>query len=99
MTRNQERTAMTKHMTGTRKEWLAARLELLKAGKEATRRSDELAGRPQELPWARIGKKDRFETDAGSGLLADLVRGRAPLLGDHQRFGSDYTSGAATWST
>ena len=28
---------MTKHMTGTPKEWLAARLELLKAEKELTR--------------------------------------------------------------
>jgi hypothetical protein len=34
---------MTKHRTGTREEWLAARLELLKAEKELTRRSDELA--------------------------------------------------------
>ena len=35
-----ERETMTKHMTGTREEWLAARLELLKAEKELTRRSD-----------------------------------------------------------
>jgi predicted dithiol-disulfide oxidoreductase (DUF899 family) len=32
--------AMAKHRTGTRKEWLAARLELLQAEKEHTRRSD-----------------------------------------------------------
>jgi predicted dithiol-disulfide oxidoreductase (DUF899 family) len=41
---------MTKRMTGTREEWLVARLELLKAEKELTRRSDELARRRQELP-------------------------------------------------
>ena len=29
---------MTKHITGTRDEWLAARLELLEAEKELTRR-------------------------------------------------------------
>jgi predicted dithiol-disulfide oxidoreductase (DUF899 family) len=63
---------MTKHMTGTRKQWLAARLELLKAEKELTRRSDELAGRRQELPWVRIDKEYRFETDEGSASLADL---------------------------
>src|SRR5262249_2265340 len=57
--------AMTKHSTGTRKEWLAARLELLEAEKELTRRSDELAGRRQELPWVRIDKEYRLETDEG----------------------------------
>jgi predicted dithiol-disulfide oxidoreductase (DUF899 family) len=40
---------MTKHKTGTHKEWLAARLELLKAENELTHRSDELARRRQEL--------------------------------------------------
>ena len=58
---------MTKHITGTRKEWLAARLELLEAEKELTRRSDELARRRQELPWVRIDKEYRFDTDEGSG--------------------------------
>jgi hypothetical protein len=33
---------MRKHLTGKREEWLAARLELLKAEKDLTRRSDEL---------------------------------------------------------
>ena len=81
---------MTKHMTGTRKEWLAARLELLEAEKELTRRSDELARRRQELPWVRIDKKYRFETDEGSASLADLFRGRSQLLVYHFMFGPDY---------
>ena len=34
---------MTDHKTGTREEWLAARLQLLEAEKALTRRSDELA--------------------------------------------------------
>ena len=67
---------MTKHKTGTRKEWLAARLKLLEAEKALTRRSDELTQRRQELPWVRIDKAYRFETDAGSASLADLFRGR-----------------------
>ena len=71
---------MTKHMTGTRKEWLSARLELLEAEKELTRRSDELARRRQELPWVRIEKEYRFETDEGSASLADLFKGRSQLL-------------------
>jgi predicted dithiol-disulfide oxidoreductase (DUF899 family) len=66
---------MTKHMTGTREEWLAARLGLLKKEKELTRRSDEVARHRQELPWVRVDKEYRFETDEGTGSLADLFRG------------------------
>src|SRR2546429_2294468 len=98
-TRGKETGAMTKHITGTRKEWLAARLELLKAEKELTRRSDELTRRRQELPWVRIDKKYKFETDEGSASLADLFRGRSQLLVYHYMFGPDYTAGCATCST
>jgi predicted dithiol-disulfide oxidoreductase (DUF899 family) len=90
---------MTKHITGTRKEWLAARLDLLKAEKELTRRSDELTRRRQELPWVRIDKEYRFETDEGKASLADLFRGRSQLLVYHYMFGPDYTAGCATCST
>jgi predicted dithiol-disulfide oxidoreductase (DUF899 family) len=91
---------MTDHKTGTRDEWLAARLELLKAEKEHTRRGDELARKRQELPWVRIDKKYRFETDAGSASLADLFQGRSQLLIYHFMFGPDYTKGGcATCST
>ena len=34
---------MSDHQTGTREEWLAARLQLLEAEKELTRRGDDLA--------------------------------------------------------
>ena len=89
---------MTTHMTGTREEWLAARLELLQAEKEFTRRSDELARRRQELPWVRIDKEHRFETDEGSALLADLFKGRSQLLIYHFMFGPDYTAGCPSCS-
>jgi predicted dithiol-disulfide oxidoreductase (DUF899 family) len=89
---------MTKHITGTREEWLAARLALLEAEKELTRRSDELARRRQELPWVRIDKAYRFETDAGSASLADLFRGRLQLLIYHFMFGPDYTAGCPSCS-
>jgi predicted dithiol-disulfide oxidoreductase (DUF899 family) len=90
---------MAKHKTGTREEWLAARLDLLKAEKELTRRSDELAQRRQELPWVRIDKEYRFETDEGKASLADLFRGRSQILVYHYMFGPDYTAGCATCST
>ena len=56
---------MTRHNTGTREQWLAARLELLEAEKELTRRGDELARQRQALPWVRIDKEYRFETRGG----------------------------------
>src|SRR5688572_29769713 len=90
---------MTTHRTGTREEWLAARLELLDAEKELTRRSDELDRQRQELPWVRLDKTYRFETDDGSASLADLFRGRSQLLIYHFMFGPDYRAGCATCST
>jgi predicted dithiol-disulfide oxidoreductase (DUF899 family) len=89
---------MTDHKTGTREEWLAARLDLLAAEKELTRRSDELARRRQELPWVRVDKEYRFETDDGSALLPDLFSGRSQLLVYHFMFGPDYTAGCPSCS-
>src|SRR6202140_1922828 len=89
---------MTDHKTGTREEWLAARIELLAAEKELTRRSDELARRRQGLPWVRIDKAYRFKTDDGSTSLADLFRGRSQLLVYHFMFGPDYTAGCPSCS-
>jgi predicted dithiol-disulfide oxidoreductase (DUF899 family) len=89
---------MTEHITGTRKEWLAARMELLEAEKELTRRSDELARRRQALPWVRLDKDYRFETDEGSASLADLFRGRSQLLVYHFMFGPDYKAGCPSCS-
>jgi predicted dithiol-disulfide oxidoreductase (DUF899 family) len=90
---------MTEHRTGTREEWLAARLELLQAEKELTRRSDEVAKQRQELPWVRIDKEYRFETDEGEASLADLFRGRSQLLMYHFMFGPTYTAGCPVCST
>ena len=89
---------MTTPKTGTREQWLEARLELLKAEKELTGRSDELARQRQELPWVPINKGYRFETDEGSASLADLFRGRSQLLVYHFMFGPDYTAGCPSCS-
>src|SRR5438309_224253 len=89
---------MIKHMTGTREKWLAARLELLKAEKELTRRGDELAQRRQELPWVPIAKDYRFETDRGKASLADLFEGRSQLVVYHFMFGPGYTAGCPACS-
>jgi len=84
---------ITAHPTGTREQWLAARLELLEAEKEHTRRGDELARRRQELPWVPVEKDYRFETAAGAASLRDLFGGRSQLLVYHFMFGPDFTGG------
>ena len=89
---------MTDHRTGTREDWLAARRELLKAEKQYTRHGDELARRRQELPWVRIDKAYRFDTDAGSVSLSDLFRGRSQLLVYHFMFGPDWQAGCPSCS-
>jgi predicted dithiol-disulfide oxidoreductase (DUF899 family) len=89
---------MTDHKIGTRQEWLTARLELLEAEKALTRRSDELAEQRQQLPWVRIEKEYRFDTDEGTASLADLFRGRSQLLIYHFMFGPDYTAGCPSCS-
>jgi predicted dithiol-disulfide oxidoreductase (DUF899 family) len=89
---------MIDHKTGTREEWLAARLELLEAEKELTRRSDELARSRQELPWVRIEKEYTFETDEGTASLSDLFSGRSQLLIYHFMFGPEYTAGCPSCS-
>src|SRR5262245_38080770 len=90
---------MTNHATGTRKEWLAARLDLLEAEKDLTRRSDELARKRQDLPWVRIDKEYRFDTDKGIASLADLFKGRSQLLVYHFMFGPDYKAGCPSCSS
>src|SRR5690348_14917676 len=94
----ERRETMTNHTIGTREEWLAARLELLEAEKALTRQSDELARRRKALPWVRVDKEYRFETDEGNASLQDLFRGRSQLLIYHFMFGPDYKSGCPSCS-
>jgi predicted dithiol-disulfide oxidoreductase (DUF899 family) len=90
---------MAAHKTGTREEWLKARLDLLKAEKELTHHSDEVARMRQELPWVPLNKGYRFETEEGSAALADLFRGRSQLLIYHFMFGPDFVAGCPSCSS
>jgi predicted dithiol-disulfide oxidoreductase (DUF899 family) len=92
-------TATTTHGIGTRQEWLAARLDLLKAEKELTRRSDELAKQRQGLPWVRVDKEYRFDTGEGNASLANLFRGCSQLLVYHFMFGPDFEAGCPSCSS
>src|SRR5437762_8508994 len=91
-------TTNAKHKVVSPEEWIAARKELLEAEKELTRRSDDLARRRQELPWVRIDKDYRFDTEQGSASLADLFGGRSQLLMYHFMFGPDYEAGCPACS-
>ena len=89
---------MNKHQTGTREEWLAARLDLLKAEKDYSRQGDMLARQRQALPWVRVRKDYRFESDDGGKSLADLFQGRSQLIVYHFMFGADWKAGCPSCS-
>src|SRR6478752_3654605 len=89
-TNRKRRRPMLKNRTGTREEWLAARLQLLTAEKALTRQGDEVARQRRALPWVRIDKDYHFETPDGQATLGDLFRGRSQLLVYHFMFGPDY---------
>jgi predicted dithiol-disulfide oxidoreductase (DUF899 family) len=81
------------HQITSKEQWLEARLALLKEEKELTHRGDEVAKQRQQLPWVRVDKEYRFETDEGNASLADLFKGRSQLLVYHFMFGPDYRAG------
>jgi len=89
---------MTDHRTGTREEWLEARLDLLKAEKELTRLNDDLARQRRELPWVRVEKDYVFDTADGEATLADLFRGRSQLIVYHFMYGPDWDEGCPSCS-
>ena len=88
----------TQHQTGTYEEWLAARVDLLKAEKELTRANDELTQRRRELPWVPVDKDYRFDTVDGEATLANLFRGRSQLIVYHFMFGPDWDEGCPSCS-
>jgi predicted dithiol-disulfide oxidoreductase (DUF899 family) len=90
---------MTEHRIGTQAQWQTERDELLKAEKELTRRSDELARKRRELPWVRVDKDYRFETEDGTKRLADLFDGRSQLVVYHFMFGPSWSAGCPVCSS
>jgi predicted dithiol-disulfide oxidoreductase (DUF899 family) len=89
---------MTTHLTATRDKWLEARLDLLAAEKDLTRRSDEVARLRQRLPWVRVDKIYTFITETGRETRKDLFDGRSQLLVYHFMFGPDYKAGCPSCS-
>jgi predicted dithiol-disulfide oxidoreductase (DUF899 family) len=93
-----EEGSMTDHRVGTPEEWRAARLELLEAEKALTRRGDEVAQQRQQLPWVRVDKEYRFDTEQGAASLADLFAGNTQLLVYHFMLGPDFQAGCPACS-
>jgi predicted dithiol-disulfide oxidoreductase (DUF899 family) len=89
---------MADHPTGTQEEHRQARLRLLEAEKEHSRRGDELAAMRRALPWVRVDKQYQFDTSEGARTLADLFGGRSQLLVYHFMFGPDWTEGCPVCS-
>ena len=89
---------MTSHTIGTRQEWLAARLQLLQAEKELTRRNDEVAKLRRELPWVRVEEDYRFATEDGDASLSELFGGRSQLVVYHFMLGPDWDEGCPSCS-
>src|SRR3974377_328200 len=89
---------MTTHTIAKSDNWLRGRLDVLAAEKDLTRRSDEVAQLRQRLPWVRVDKVYRFDTDTASETLKDLFDGRSQLMIYHFMFGPDYKAGCASCS-
>jgi predicted dithiol-disulfide oxidoreductase (DUF899 family) len=89
---------MTDHHTATRDEWLDARLALLKAEKDLTHLNDELTQRRLALPWVRIDKDYRFDTEDGPATLTDLFRGRSQLIVYHFMYAPHWDEGCPSCS-
>ncbi|MEO5560996.1 MAG: thioredoxin family protein [Dokdonella sp.] len=93
------RQAPIAHMVVSREQWRVERMQLLREEKELTQRSDELARRRQALPWVRLDKDYRFDSEQGNASLAELFNGRSQLLVYHFMFGPDYTAGCPSCSS
>jgi predicted dithiol-disulfide oxidoreductase (DUF899 family) len=94
-----ETQATTKHRTGTREEWLAAREELAKLENEQADRNEEIKKKRLELPWVPVEKDYEFDTEDGKKTLAELFDGRSQLLAYNVMFGPDYSVGACPGCT
>jgi predicted dithiol-disulfide oxidoreductase (DUF899 family) len=79
-------------------EWLKARLELLAAEKEFTRRRDALTRRRMGMPWERVEKNYVFDAPDGRRPLAELFDGRRQLLVQHFMLGPGWEQGCPSCS-
>jgi predicted dithiol-disulfide oxidoreductase (DUF899 family) len=89
---------MTTHSTVSRDKWLEARLDLLAAEKDLTRRSDQVAQLRRQLPWVEIDKRYVFDAPGGQIALPDLFAGRRQLLVQHFMLAPGWEQGCPSCS-
>lgn len=65
---------------GTPEQWLAARRELLRQEKEFTGLGDALAARRRKLPWVKVGKNYRFDSEEGCKSCSFMMDHIAPAV-------------------
>src|SRR5215213_4765564 len=85
---------MPEQKIATREEWQEARDELAKLEAEQAKLSQKVTEQRRQLPWVRVEKEYRFDTENGRKTLAELFDGRSQLLAYNIMFGPDYTVGA-----
>ncbi len=86
------------HKIVSRDKWIAARKELLKKEKEATKLLDQLSAERRNLPWVKIEKDYVFDAPGGKMKLAELFEGRSQLAIYHFMFGPDWQEGCPSCS-
>jgi predicted dithiol-disulfide oxidoreductase (DUF899 family) len=89
---------MTTHTIATRERWLEARLDLLAAEKDLTRRSDDVARLRRQLPWVKIDKSYSFDAPGGRLTLGDLFDARRQLLVQHFMLAPGWEQGCSSCS-
>lgn len=90
---------MPEHRIGTRKEWQAARDQLAKLEADQAKQNDEVVRARRNLPWVKVEKEYKFDTEDGKKTLAELFDGRSQLLAYNIMYGPDYTIGACPGCT
>lgn len=91
-------TPKANHAIVSPEEWLAARRELLRKEKEATRLQDELSAARRALPWVRVEKDYTFAAPGGRVTLGELFAGRSQLVVYHFMFSPDWQEGCPSCS-
>ncbi|NND67203.1 MAG: DUF899 domain-containing protein [Halioglobus sp.] len=89
---------MAGHTVVSQQEWRSARLELLEREKAFTQERDALAQARRDLPWVRIDKDYRFESERGEIGLAELFGDCSQLIVYHFMFGQDWQEGCPSCS-
>jgi predicted dithiol-disulfide oxidoreductase (DUF899 family) len=84
---------MARHTVVSRKDWLAARKELLTKEKKFTRLRDQLSQERRQLPWVKVDKDYVFDGPQGKETLSELFDGRSQLIVYHFMFGPDWDAG------